>query len=106
MSWLQVAWLSDREAPGGQLDGRAVTAGAVDVAPQRLVEFGQVGACEAARSADGVLAAERHVVHAAQDAAVRRLGEQDLLLPWGTPIKGPSPVPAAAGLVAQLLPGR
>jgi hypothetical protein len=28
-----------------------------------------------------VLAPERHVVHAAQDAAVRRLGEQDLLLP-------------------------
>ena len=28
-----------------------------------------------------MLAPGRHVVHAAQDAAVRRLGEQDLLLP-------------------------
>ena len=30
-----------RPVPGRQLDGRAVTAGAVDVAPQRPVEFGQ-----------------------------------------------------------------
>jgi hypothetical protein len=70
-----------RFPPSGHLDGRAVTAGAVNVAPQRPVEFGEVGAREAPRIGDGVLAPERHVVHTAQDAAVRRLGEQDLLLP-------------------------
>jgi len=35
------------------------------------------GARKAPRVGDGVLAPERHVVHAAQDAAVRRLSEQD-----------------------------
>ena len=65
---------------GGQLDGRAVTAAAVDVAPQRQVKPGQVGAREASRSGDGVLAHERHVVHAAQDATVSRHGQKNLRL--------------------------
>src|ERR1019366_205005 len=67
------------EALGGQLDRRQVTAGAVDVAPKRPVERGEIGAREAARRVDRILAQERHVVHAPQDAAVSRIGEDDLL---------------------------
>jgi len=66
--------------PRGQLNGRAVTACAVDVAPQRLVELGQVGPRQATGFRDSVLAHERHVVHASQDAAVRGLGEKNILL--------------------------
>src|ERR1019366_1376371 len=67
------------EALDGQLDRTLVITGAVDVAPKRPVERVEVGAREAAGSGDRLLAQDRHVVHAPQDATVSRPGEDDLL---------------------------
>jgi hypothetical protein len=46
---------------------------------QRLVQLAEVKMCQAASIADGHLTEERHVVHAPQHAAVRGLGQDQLL---------------------------
>ncbi len=57
-------------APGGQVHRLLVAAGAVDVAPQRPVQVGEVGLTQAPGSGDRVLAQHCHVIHAPHNAAV------------------------------------
>jgi hypothetical protein len=101
-------------ARGSQIHRPLITAGTVDVAPQRVVEFGQVGVLQAAGLGDHeryaklstfkindlgnhrserrglsgvgefcislhVLAQHRHIVHATQNAAIRRLGHDQVI---------------------------
>src|SRR5204862_6889899 len=63
----------------GELNRGPVSAGAVEGAVQCIVQLAEVSMCQAPSIADGHLAAERHVVHAPQHAAVRGPGQDQLL---------------------------
>src|SRR5260370_8442045 len=92
----------------GELNRGPVAARAVDVAVQRLVQLAEVTMCQATSIADGHLTKERHVVHAPQHAAVRGLGQDQLLraqvaercrrqaLPAQFPLDQPAATPRAA----------
>ena len=59
----------------GKVDGGDVVPGRVDVALHRPVQVGEIQSREPAGIRDHVLAEHGQVVHAAQDAAIRGLGD-------------------------------